>query len=228
MFESRPPKAHISPNWDLNVALDYSRSLFPLDTVSLPYLLMKCIFMLALATGKRCSELHAISRSPNFLRFARRNTSVFIQSNPGFLAKTESLTKRPDPFEIPALFDKRGKPHRNCPVMTLRAYLDRTSDYKGPHLFINPTSKIPMSRSRIAMKFKKFIKIKQDSLPHIHDMRKMGSSIAFWAGMSVQDILKRGQWNSKSIFIKAYLEYLTSINSSCIALGNSVNNLKTL
>jgi hypothetical protein len=144
--------------------------------------------------------------------------------NPGFLAKTESLLRKPEPFVVPALFNKKGKPHNNCPVNTIRVFLDRTKEYKGIHLFINPLTGIPLSKSRLAFRFKKFIKLRQDSLPNIHDMRKLGSSVAFWAGLSVPDILKLGHWKSKDVFFKSYLESFSPLKSSCVALGTTLRN----
>jgi hypothetical protein len=53
----------------------------------------KCCFLLALATGRRRSELHALSVSESCIRFAADKSSVTFLTDPAFLAKNQLSEK---------------------------------------------------------------------------------------------------------------------------------------
>ena len=65
------------------------------------------MFLMALATGDRVSELAAMSRHRNCLRFAPMLDSVSIAPDPQFIAKNEHADHVFSPFEVPAL--RRGQ-----------------------------------------------------------------------------------------------------------------------
>ena len=56
----RPKSARTIPKWDLNVVLDQlnKEPFEPLHKASLKHLIYKTFFLLALASGKRCSEVN--------------------------------------------------------------------------------------------------------------------------------------------------------------------------
>ena len=66
------PKRRLVPAWDFGIVLKALQlSPFePLDLISFKFLIYKCCFLLALATGRRRSELHALSVSESCIRFA--------------------------------------------------------------------------------------------------------------------------------------------------------------
>ena len=49
----------------------------------------KCCFLLALASGRRRSEVHAFSTSNSCLRFSRDKSSVTLLMDPAFLGKNQ-------------------------------------------------------------------------------------------------------------------------------------------
>ena len=63
----------------------------------------KCCFLLALATGRRRSELHALSVSESCIRFAADKSSVTVLTDPAFLAKNQLSEKGSGVIVIPAL-----------------------------------------------------------------------------------------------------------------------------
>jgi integrase len=71
----RPKQRRLVPAWDLGIVLKALQlSPFePLDLISFRFLTYKCCFLLALATGRRRSELHALSVSESCIRFAANN-----------------------------------------------------------------------------------------------------------------------------------------------------------
>ena len=93
------------PKWDLSwVLVCLQKALYePLLKASKLYVTIKAAFLLALATAKRCSEIHALAMDANHLRFNQSNGSVSLIVQTGFLAKNQLLSVSPDPIVIPNL-----------------------------------------------------------------------------------------------------------------------------
>ena len=62
VFNSRPPKVKLLPDWDLQKVLNMlQKSPFePLKYTSLKHLTYKTIFLVAITTFRRCSDLQAL------------------------------------------------------------------------------------------------------------------------------------------------------------------------
>jgi hypothetical protein len=60
----------------------------------------KCCFLLALASGRRRSEVHAFSTSNSCLRFSRDKSSVTLLTDPAFLGKNQLPDKGAEPIYI--------------------------------------------------------------------------------------------------------------------------------
>ena len=102
----------------------------------LKHLTLKTAFLLALASGKRCSEIHAwvankVSNLGQWEKVALFPSSDSIAKNQLAREGSESVS----PVTIPALttiVDKQFKEDRTlCPVRALRYYLDRTKDQRA-------------------------------------------------------------------------------------------------
>ena len=123
----RPKGRRGIPSWNLSLVLhQLTKAPFePLKEASLKHLTFKTVFLLALGSDKRRSEIHA------WLHKNIRHPS------PSFLSKNQLAKEGPDsgaPVVIPTLaptLDKSLKGDRSlCPVRALRYYLDRTSDLR--------------------------------------------------------------------------------------------------
>ena len=116
----------------------------PIKEASLNHLTFKTVFLLALSSGERRSEIHAWQ---NNMRHQSDLSKVSFNPSPSLLSKTQ-LTKegpyRLAPVVIPALaptLDKSLKSDRSlCPVKALRYYLDRTSG-RTRSWFLSPSKK---------------------------------------------------------------------------------------
>ena len=75
----------------------------PLHKASKLHVAFKTAFLLALATAKRCSEIHALAMVANHLRFNQSNGSVSLIVQTGFLAKNQLPSICPDLIVIPSL-----------------------------------------------------------------------------------------------------------------------------
>ena len=137
----RPKGRRGIPSWNLSLVLhQLTKAPFePLKEASLKHLTFKTVFLLALDSGKRRSEIHAWLHKN--IRHQSDWSKVSLYPSPSFLSKNQLAKEGPDsvaPVVIPALaptLDKSLKGDRSlCPVRALRYYLDRTSDQQNKEL----------------------------------------------------------------------------------------------
>ena len=91
VFNAKPPSRILVPSWDLTVVLEaLQRPPFtPLATSSLKFLTLKTVFLVAITSARRVSEIHSLGRNSPFARFERH--LVCLNSLPGFLSKNSNL-----------------------------------------------------------------------------------------------------------------------------------------
>ena len=83
----KPVVSKVVPHWDLSLVLDCLKvSPFePISSCSLKYLTQKTVFLIALAPGRRRSEIHALSASSSSVNFSADKCSVKPQFFPRFI-----------------------------------------------------------------------------------------------------------------------------------------------
>lgn len=172
----------------------------------------KTVFLVALASASRRSEIQAISRDPRDLVFSDRGMSMRVV--PGFLAKTAVPGLDPAPFFIPALEPFSGRDSRDrllCPCRMVKKYLAFTG---GPspktRLFRKVRGDGPPSSQTVAAWIKACVRFAHQHRPDVHvtahQVRRMSASWAFHGGVhSVEEILQAGTWASHSTFTSFYL-----------------------
>ena len=220
-FIENPPQRRIIPNWKLSKVLSLlEQPQFENNKASPNNLLLKSLFLVALATGNRVSEIAAMSRvatsfSPNF-------TAVAIPVKPGFLYKNQSLYKTPPNITIKALFREDKSHHRLCPVDALRHWLRRSQSWGSDAIFINPKSKKPMNSGAISTYLVRTINAAiPNAFAKAHDLRKISASLAWVRGISPHEIVHSLFWNNSSTFIRKYLVPLKDRPVNCVAAGSS-------
>ena len=125
-----PARSVTPPSWDLLKVLEHLKSpvFEPLHQSSLRDLTRKTLFLVALASAKRVSELQALSRIVSF-----SSSAAAVSYGPEFLAKTETAVRSlPRTFAIQSLSDfAAGLPDEIllCPVRALSEYVARTSRF---------------------------------------------------------------------------------------------------
>ena len=125
-------------SWNLSLVLhQLTKAPFePMRKASLKHLTFKTVFLLALGSGKRRSEIHAwLYRN---IRHQETWTQVSLYPSASFLSKNQLAREGPSsvaPVVIPALapsLDKCLTEDKSlCPVRALRYYLDRTKDLRS-------------------------------------------------------------------------------------------------
>ena len=145
-YRDRPKSSRNLPKWNLSVVLnELTKAPFePMKDTDLKLLTLKTAFLLALACGKCCSEIHAwvankVSNLGQWEKVTLFPSSDFIAKNQLAREGSQSVS----PVTIPALttiVDRQFKEDRTLyPVRALRYYLDRTKDLRGSRslLFIS-------------------------------------------------------------------------------------------
>ena len=129
-FRRKPPSAKIVPTWSLENALDKLKKEIFQEGDHLSTFL-KALFLLAVASANRASELAAIDRS----RLSFRAGAVVLPLRAGFIAKNQTSSHSLSLIEIRILPDSPL-----CPDAALRAFLRVTAGSKTGGLFLKPES----------------------------------------------------------------------------------------
>ena len=147
----RPKRRQGVPSWNLSLVLhQLTKAPFePLRKAFLRHLTFKTVFLLALGSEKRRSEIHAwVNRN---IRHQSDWSKVSFSSSPCFLSKNQLAREGPGsvtPVVIPApapTLDSSLKEDRSlCPVRALRYYLDKTKELRDKKelFFLSPLRRI--------------------------------------------------------------------------------------
>ena len=225
----RPKSSRNLPKWNLSVVLnELTKAPFePMKDSDLKHLTLKTAFLLALASGKRRSEIHAwvankVANLGQWEKVALFPSSDFIAKNQLAREGSQSVS----PVTIPALttiVDRQFKEDRTlCPVRALRFYLDRTKDLRGSRslLFISfkkghtsdirPATLSSWLKQTILLCYKQADQQALDLVQvKAHDIRAFAASKAFYGGVSVDEIMQACHWKAHTTFTNFYLKDLT-------------------
>lgn len=218
---ANPPVAKIVPQWSLEkVLLFLTSTAFSPPHFSITNQFLKTLFLLALATGNRCSELAALHRPT--IAFSRNRSKVTIPVRPGFLYKNQRANRTPPNILIPALTQADGTHHSLCPVRNLERYLKRTKDTSKEAVFVNPKTDFPLNAGRVAFYLCRLINIADPGrFPKAHDVRKVAASVAWCRGLPIPDIVHNGFWANSNVFIARYLHPTGPRPGPCVTLRHS-------
>ena len=223
-----PIRSVTPPAWNLLTVLEFLKSpIFePLRQASLCDLMRKTLFLIALASAKRVSELQALSRTVSF-----SSSATAVAYVPEFLAKTESaLRPLPHSFDIPSLSDfAAGLPEEMllCPVRSLSEYVARTSSFadRPRRLFVSPHNPTrAMSKNGILFLLREVIVHSGASpndvaAPKAHSIRGIATSSAFFRNWSLASVLEAASWRSNTVFTSFYLKDVQYILDNVHSLG---------
>ena len=220
----RPKGRRGIPSWNLSLVLhQLTKPPFePHRKASLKHLTFKTVFLLALGSGKRRSEIHAWLNKN--IRHQADWTKVY--PSPSFLAKNHLAKEGPEcvaPVVIPALaptLDKSLKEDRSlCPVRALRYYLDKTQDLRQGKELVFVSFKKGFTKDISPATISSWIKqtvilcyelSDQEALilhqVKAHDVRAFTASKAFQGVISLDQILAACHWKSHNTFTQFYLK----------------------
>lgn len=238
----RPRQRRLVPSWNLALVLRTLQfpPFEPLFLAPFKFLTLKCCFLLALASGRRRSEIHAFSIADSCLRFSADNSSVTLLTDPSFLAKNQLSDKGSGPIVIPALPKSLGNQDL-CPVRTLQKYISVSSTLRpsgSTRLFI-PIKKglSDISAKTISTWLCHTVKMAyQSSSPEAlsrvqvqaHEIRALSCSWAIFNSSSMSEIMSAGYWRSDSTFYNHYLRSMPLHSDSLFSLGPLVSAQKVV
>ena len=234
----RPRPGRSVPGWDLALVLHalHAAPFKPLAQAPLWALTFKTVFLVALASAKRRSELHAFSHR---VQHPEDWSSVTLLPDPLFVAKTgrayhpdtclqEVTLKALAPFVGPDLSTDAN----NCVVRAVKIYLSRTKafrrgrkrrfiSYKPGH---HDEIKAPTISSWLVKTVRYVYEHTQDQtacLYHVkgHDLRAFATSWNALQKVSTRDILRAAQWRSHNTFTAFYLVDLSVIEEDMYKIG---------
>ena len=235
----RPKGRQGVPSWNFSLVLhQLTKAPFePLRKASLKHLTFKTVFLLALGSGKRPSEIHAWLYKN--IRHQENWSQVSLYPSPSFLSKNQLArdgSTSVAPVAIPALaptLDKSLSEDRSlCPVRTLRYYLDKTKDLrqgkdlvfvsfrKGFHKDIVPATISSWIKQTVLLCYQLSDQTAQDlHQVRAHDVRTFAASQAFQGGISLDQILSACHWKAHNTFTQFYLKDLAWADSELYHLG---------
>ena len=230
---------NLMPSWDLAAVLEALKEgpFEPIRKAELKWVTLKTVFLVALASGKRRSELHAL----RFDSFSRTEdwSSVTLRPDPGFVSKTDLAGQQQrvlKPIVISAIRFAEGhvkdRDRTLCPVRALKIYLRKTCDLREgkEKLFIafKKGHKTDIVKNTISFWIRKTIAAAYNESPEelkkrfrirAHDVRALASSWAFLRNISLDDVMDACSWKARSTFIRHYLRDLTEISGAVNKLG---------
>ena len=190
------------------------------------------MFLLALGSAKRRSEIHAWLHKN--IRHQADWSKVSLYPSPSFLSKNQLAKEGPDsvaPVVIPALaptLDKSLKGDRSLyPVALLLGQdlrqnkeLVFVSFKKGFDKDISPATVSSWIKQTVILCYE--LSDQQALTLHqvkAHDVRAFAASKAFQSGISLDQILSACHWKSHNTFTQFYLKDVAWANSELFHLG---------
>ena len=227
------------PSWNLSLVLhQLTKPPFePLRKASLKHLTFKTVFLLALGSGKRRSEIHAwVHRN---IRHQEDWSNVSLYPSPSFISKNHLAKEGPGcvaPVIIPALaptLDKSLKEDRTlCPVRSLRYYLDKTKDLRSDKELVFVSFRKSFKKDIVPATVSSWIKqtiglcyqLSDEQSQNLHqvrahDVRAFAASKAFQGGVPLDQILSACHWKSHNTFTQFYLKDVAWADSELYHLG---------
>lgn len=220
MYNAKPEIKPLIPNWDLPSVLWRlcDPPFEPLDSCELKFLTWKTVFLLALASASRISEIHALSVKDGNLRFERHGIRLLPDLQ--FLGKTQRLKNPWIPIFIPSFkeYATEEKDLKLCPCRALKMYIKRTQMKRSvdniESLFLTYQKNVckAASKNTIARWIVSLIRYIYEQLNlnlfyvRAHDTRRLSTSWALFNGASLVDIMRTAHWKLDSTFTSFYMK----------------------
>ena len=239
---ARPVQRRLMPQWDLHLVLtallrppftDGANDRPSDDVIDLKWRTLKTTFLLALATARRRSFLHALCVSTCLFTRGDVQDQLVVNLLPqaGFLAKTQLPDQAPQWIRIPGIAHLNpGELERMlCPVRQLQLYLRDTERIRGGRTrlllhwdpLIDDFQRTHVSRWLVEVVKEAYTRadLEYDDDIRAHELRAIASSWAYVNQVRLEDILAAASWRSSGVFQGSYLRDMSSIADGMATLG---------
>ena len=215
-----PPITLPCPSWSLSVVLHSlsSKPFEPMATTDLRLLTWKVIFLVAITSARRASELAALRVDEPYLTFHK--DKVVLRPDVRFLPKVVSNFHVNQDIILPTFFPSPTSPlettlHKLDVRRALAFYKDRTSAIrKSQQLFVcygQQRQGMPVSTQRLSNWLVQCItlayqvaKLDPPATVKGHSTRAVATSSAFQRGVAIPTICKAATWSQPSTFARHY------------------------
>ena len=221
IFNLRLPIKAGLPLWDLDVVLKGLQKppFEPMLSVGPKWLTLKAVFLVAMATACRSSDIRMLSCEEPFLHERRAPKSYVLmpvelkkQSRPKHLSEEIVISvfqdnRLLDPFRALTLYLKRVKAERKgvkSLFVTFKIGEKVSPSAQTISRWLTEVIKITYMKQNVTLD-----KIKRNG----HTTRAASMSWALFNGASVDSILKAADWGSQSVFARHYLKKLEDSRS---------------
>lgn len=216
VLKIRPPSKHPFPQWDLSLVLEVLSSdpFSPVEQASLWNLTLQTAFLIAITSGRRVSELHALGVGEENITFFPDR--VELRPLRGFIPKVATSIHLLEPWALPVFLDPESSTHHNLDISrVLRAYLEATKPFRvSERLFIVPfgknRGKEATSRTlsswiiKLIQKAYKTKGLAPPSRAKAHSTRAVSASWAARANVSLETVCRAASWSSRHTFFRHY------------------------
>lgn len=203
IFNMRTPKPRYQESWDVDILLKFIEKMGDNNNISLKMLSCKLVALLALTSAGRASELNQL----NVKFMSNSETCISFK-----MSKPTKTCKPGNPLQsiVFNAFDTDSL----CVVKCIRSYLERTSSFREisdnidrswlllsfvkPH---HPITTSSVSRWLKTIMAEAGINTNQFKA---HSTRSASVSKAYFAGVSVTDIMQQAHWAKESTFARFY------------------------
>ena len=199
IFNKNPPTPRYTQMWDVNKVLSYIISMKNDQDLSLKEITLKLCMLMALASASRSSEIHKLDIGN--MSFCSEKI-VFTLSK---LTKSRQVGQNAISIE----FDKYEGNEKLDIVACTTAYLEKTKDLRGDETqffvsYIKPHKAV--KSCTIANWLKSLMEMAgiDISIFKPHSTRGAGTSKANKYGLSIDQIISKGNWKSCKTFQKFY------------------------
>ena len=207
VYVSRPPVPRYARTWDVSVVLNYLRSL-PLP-LSWHDLTLKLVVLLALATHRRCSDLHRLDIQ--YINFSATSVKCGLTG----LSKTQ---KPGDPAREIVL------PYYSNELLCSNRCLQEYIVFSAVHRPVTVTALFlslrrpyhAVAKSTLSRWITKVLSLAgiDTSIFRAHSTRGASASAAVTSGVPVRDVLRHADWRSERTFRQFYYRSVAESDSS--------------
>ena len=212
----------------------------PLESATLQAISFKTVFLVAILSAARVSELQALDVRPELLRIF--DNKVVLRLNPAFLPKVLNQDYMLHEIELEAFSPETPQGSHFvlktlCPVRAVKLYVQKTKDIRKDHnLFVSyaaahvgcRVSSQSISRwvrDTICSAYRHFGVVLPRSEVSAHSTRAVAASLANIAGVSPRDLCAAAMWSSFSVFAKFYrLDMVSSRSLSSRILQQAMHS----
>jgi len=196
-YKERPLRAWYTSFWPVNKLLEFLKSWYPIQNLSLKQLTLKTVALIALSSSDRGQTIHLASI--NNMVISDEKIQFVIREK---LKNTRKIIKLTIisciSFELECL--------NVCSYV--KNYNNRTNEFRKNEgqLFISWISKKPVSRPTLARWLKLVLSMAGIDTTKFkaHSYRGAGLSKAFQKGASLHQIVQAGNWSNCEFFKKYY------------------------